>query len=361
MTDSELKKKTFRTPTLVDIALRAGVSKATVSIVLNNRRSPIKISEDTKNRVIEAAHELNYAPNRLARSFSMDRSFTIGIITQKPLELFDSAFSFGVMTGIAEVAQKRNYNLMLFNEDVISDPRLSESYAHLISDRHVDGILFLTSDYPDTILVHKVKELSEREMAYVFMWRKVNSVDGTMIGVNNELGGRIATEYLLSLGHRRIGVIARGERSWSSQERLKSISATLKKHGVDLDKDNIFYNSSHPDDDEKTLDRVLQLSNRPSALVVLYDPIAINMINLLSNRGLCVPDDMSVIGFGDVLLAPYSRPSLTTVREPLVRMGREAATILIDKIENPEMSAMTMDRLFDPELIVRGSCKEIKN
>ena len=361
MNNSNDKQKQYRSPTLVDIAQKASVSKATVSIVLNNRRSPIKISEETRKRVIAAAQELNYAPNRLARAFSMDRSFTLGIITQKPLELFDSAYSFGVMRGIAEVAQQRNYNLMIFNEDVISDPRLSESYTHLIVDRHVDGILLLTSDYPDPRMVNKARELMEREMAYVFLWRPATGVSGPTISVNNELGAREATEYLLSLGHRKIAVIARGKESWSSQERLKSVSATMKSHGLELKKDHIFHDQIHPDDDEKTVDQILQLPERPTALIVLYDPVAINVINILSNKGLSVPDDISVIGFGDVLLAPYARPPLTTVKEPLARMGREAATYLIEKIEKKDDKLSDRQFVLDPALIIRGSCRSISS
>ena len=344
-------------PTLADIAEKANVSKATVSIILNQRKSPIRISEATRERVIAAAKELNYVPNRLARAFSLNRAFAIGIITPSAVDLFDSAYSFGVMKGIVEMAQKKSYNLMIFNEEIITDPRLSDSYAHLISERHVDGVVIFTADYLDEKLAQKVRELKERKMEFVNIWRQAMNVEGPIVGTDNISGAKLAIDYLVSLGHRKIAIIARGLKSFSSRERLQGALKALKSHGIELPEEAILFNDIHPNIDQDLVKRILALQERPTALFVLDDPMAINVINILSANKIKVPNDMSVIGFGDVVLAEYSRPSLTTVREPLDRIGSKAAQLLIDKIEKKDLSDLSDKIYLKPELVMRNSCQ----
>jgi len=345
-------QKKSHSVTIADVAKAANVSKTTVSMVLNRRSDLFKISKATQKKVTDIARELNYSPNRLARSFSMNRSFTLGIVTAKPQEIFAGTYSARVMKGIFEVANERDYNIMIFDDAVTS----SSSYASLIANRSVDGVLILSNDYPDLTLDSKINELRENRMAYVFVWRKSVASDGDIVSVDNRYGIQLSIEHLLSLGHTRIATIARGKESFSSAERINSVAETLTANGIPFTPDLVWHNELHPDEDEKIVTEILNLQQPPTAINVLYDPIAINVINILANRGISIPEEMSVIGFGDILMSTYSRPPLTTIKEPLEQIGREAAAILVDKIEHSDRFADDREIVLEPELIIRGSC-----
>ena len=349
------KKKISRSVTIADVAKAANVSKTTVSMVLNRRSDLFKISKATQEKVTDIARQLKYSPNRLARSFSMSRSFTLGIVIAKPQEIFTGTYSASVMKGIVEVANERDYNIMILDDAVTSSP----SYVSLIANRSIDGVLILSNDYPDSTLDSKINELREYQMDYVFVWRKPDGSDGEIVSVNNRYGIQLSIDYLISLGHTRIATIARGKKSFSSAERIKSTAEIFEANGIPFNPDLVWYNELHPEEDERIIDEILNMKDTPTAINVLYDPIAINVINLLANHGISVPDDMSVIGFGDVLMSLYSRPPLTTIKEPLEQIGREAATILVDKIEHHDRYVDDVEIILEPELVIRGSCGEV--
>ena len=189
-------KKEWRPATISDVAKGASVSKATVSLVLNNSPSPIKISEATRNRVMDVAKELDYSPNRLARAFSTRKSNVLGLIASSTFHIFESAYSARVMAGIVRAAHERNYNIMIFDDDVISKNPSSQYFVHLIASRYIDGLIVLGPDRHNPSMTKHASELQKKGMPFVFVWRRLSHVEGTTISLNNELGVQKAGQYL---------------------------------------------------------------------------------------------------------------------------------------------------------------------
>jgi len=356
------KKKSLRrwqSVTISDVAAKAGVSKATVSLVLNAKPSPIKISEATRQLVLAAAKELKYSPNRLARAFSTSRSNILGIISSSAYDLFNSEYSARALKGIAQAAHDSGYNIMIFDDEIISLTDYHPTYPSLITTRYIDGIIILVPDKPKPAMASRAKELEESNTPYVFLWRSPDGVKGPTIRVNNSLGIRLAADYLLSLGHRNIAVITHGSQSSSSQERLLAFEQTLTAHGVPFQPNLVWHDELHPADDHRIIDEILTLPQRPSAIFSFYDPIALNVINILMNKEVRVPEEISVIGFGDLYSGTFTRPSLTSVREPVEQIGKLAVERLLQQINHPETTLMDEDRIIDPSLVIRASCSTV--
>jgi len=352
----EGKKAHWHSATITDVAELAGVSKATVSIVLNSKPSPIKVSETTRQRILNAAKELSYSPNRLARAFSTRRSNVLGVVASSAHHLFASDYSARVLKGIAQAAHEHHYNIMIFDDEIIALADSKESYVSLISCRHVDGIILISPDKRNPAMAMRAKELKDRGMPFVFVWRHPIEVQGTTIRVDNLHGVRIATEYLLSLGHKDIAVITHGKESQSSRERLEAFEKVLYEHQIVLRPELVFHDEFHPADDHEIVDKITSLPQLPTAIFAFYDPIAINVINLLDDRGIRIPEQISVMGFGDLYTANYPRPILTTVKEPVEQIGHRAVSMLVDHLQHQQSVLAEEEITFDPSLVIRSSC-----
>lgn len=352
----EKKQDRWHSITISDVAEKAGVSKATVSLVLNSKPSPIKISETTRQIVLKAAKELNYSPNRLARAFSTSRSNVLGVVTASAYDLFKSDYSARVFKGIAQAAHNAHYNLMIFDDEIMTNADTTQSYASLIRSRHVDGIIIIVPDKPNPAMAHRAQELQEQGMPFLFLWRRPLEAQGLTIQVNNKLGVQLATDYLLSLGHRRIAVITHGQQSQSSLERLTAFENVLAKNGLPFESDLVWHDEFHPADDHRIVEEILALPQIPSAIFAFYDPVAVNVINILANKGMRIPEEISVMGFGDLYAETYSRPSLTSVHEPVEQIGHTAVATLFQRVLRPETSTDNEDIMIDPSLMVRASC-----
>ncbi len=356
----EKKQDRWRSITISDVAEKAGVSKATVSLVLNSKPSPIKISETTRQIVLKAAKELNYSPNRLARAFSTSRANVLGVVTSSASDLFKSDYSARVFKGIAQAAHNAQYNLMIFDDEIIANADVAQSYASLIRSRHVDGIIIIVPDKPNPAMAHRAQELQEQGMPFIFLWRRPVDVQGPTIQVNNRLGVQLATDYLLSLGHRRIAVITHGHQSQSSKERLSAFESVLKNNGIPFQQDLIWHDEFHPADDHRIVDEILSLPQTPTAIFAFYDPVAVNVINILANKGMPVPEEISVMGFGDLYAETYTRPSLTSVHEPVEQIGHMAVRMLFQRFSQAESTADNENIVIDPSLVIRASCCAVR-
>lgn len=352
----EKKKRRWPTITIADVAAKAGVSKATVSLVLNDKSSPIKISETTRQLVLATAKELKYSPNRLAKAFSTSRSNILGIVTSSAYDLFKSEYSARALKAIAQAAHDEQNNIMIFDDEIISKTDPHSCYSSLIATHYVDGLIFLVPDKPNPPMALRSRELKVSGMPHVFLWRRPSEVEGTTIQVNNTLGVQLATNYLFSLGHRRIAVVTHGSESSSSTERLHAFQQALRDHDVEYQEDLVWHNELHPADDHRIVDEILALPKRPTAIFSFYDPIALNIINILANKQVRVPEEISVMGFGFLYPEAFTRPSLTSVREPVEQIGKNAVSILLRQLNQPDAISPEMELTIDPSLVIRGSC-----
>ncbi len=344
-----------------DVAKRAGVSKATVSLVLNNKESGIRISDRTRQKVLQAAEELNYYPNYGARLLSTGKSCVLGVLTVNENSLFLSDYDGRIMQGISAVAHKNGYNIMILDEGILSRKGISGG-SNLITGKFLDGLLIFSPDTEDPQLNALVNVVGDTGIPFVYVWRRGSGRPASTVMVDNVKAAEIGTEYLISLGHRRIGFVSLGERSFSGRERLQGYVRALTAHGIPIDnrliRQDIFksFAPENMSDESRVLDLMSQ-PHPPTALFVVFDPLAINMMKVLQKAGYSIPGDVSVLGFGNVTMSAYAQPSLSTLNEPLEEFGRHATQLLVEQIENRDGTAGIREVVLNAELVIRESCQ----
>ncbi len=346
-----------------DVARRAGVSKATVSLVLNNKESGIRISERTRQKVLQAAEELNYYPNYGARLLSTGKSCVLGVLTVNEKSLFLSDYDGRIMQGISAVAHENGYNIMILDEGLLSRKGISGG-SNLITGKFLDGLMIFSPDTEDPRLRAIVDIVSDAGIPFVYVWRKGGERPASTVMVDNVKAAEVGTEYLISLGHRRIAFVSLGERSFSGQERLQGYIRTLTAHGISIDERLIrqdIFKSFVPErmSDESRIMDLMNQPQPPTALFVVFDPLAINIMKVLQKEGYSVPQDVSVLGFGNVTMSAYAQPSLSTLNEPLEEFGKHAAQLLVEQIENRDGTNGIREVVLNAELVIRESCRAV--
>jgi LacI family transcriptional regulator, galactose operon repressor len=331
-------------PTINDVARVAGVSKVTVSYVLNGHSTRVRISDATRERVLEASKELGYTPNAVARMMVTKKCSMLGVVFQHA-QYFSvwSAFTNEVMLGICQGAVSLGYDLMLHTGS-INDSR---SEADSLNDGRVDGVLILRDKDDETLT-----ELLRRSLPTVLFFTKSDDPKTWYVDVDNRAGGRIATEHLAELGHRRIGMICGTYSSTASNERLEGYRQVMSEKGIPVEEDLIL---SAPviENAEADIDRYLLSPSRPSGVVCWTDDSAIYVLRAAAKLGIKVPEELSVVGFDSLPRCEHTVPPLTSVRQPVQEIARNATEILIARCnhEKPEKTQI----LLPVELDVRES------
>lgn len=329
-------------PTMRDVAEKAGVSLTTVSHVINRTRF---VSDDVTERVHNAMEELNYRPNELARSLRRGQTNTLGLI------LPDSANPYFAEIGhaIEATSSSLGYNVILCNTHGAEDKE--QHYINVLRNKQVDGILFVaTGDKTNSI-----SETLGENFPILLVDRELVGVRTDVIIVDNHQGGLLATRHLLELGHQRIACISGPSRLRPSAERISGYTQALEEAGLAFDSELFRMGDFHPSSGyQATLD-LLALDDPPTAVFTCNDLMAIGVIRATSELGRRVPDDLALVGFDDIELASYTIPPLTTISQPIDRMGDLAARTLIQRIEEDAVQAPTR-QLLPVELVVRGSC-----
>jgi LacI family transcriptional regulator len=342
MTLAPKKKPPLRSEprvTLKTIAEHLGLTPGTVSAALNNSPAARSIPEHTKNRIIEAAQTLNYRPNFFARTLRLKRTYTIGVIAEE----IGDAYGAAVISGIEEYLRKNNY----FFLTVIHrhDPKLLQTYAQMLLTRGVEG--FITTD----------TSLSEKLALPTVAISGHQSVEGvTNIVLDHKRAAHLALEHLKALGHEDIAFIKGQTVSSDSTVRWNAICEVAQELGIAVRHEltiQLDGTDSTPAIGYPFAKQLLARKKPFTALFAYNDISAIGSLWAFHEAGLRVPEDISVIGFDDIPGAAFANPALTTVRQPLLRMGQIAAQTVVDLIEGrgeyiPEIA-------IEPELVVRKS------
>lgn len=346
--------------TLDDIASAVGVSRSTVSRVLNGRATPIGISTTTRERILAAARELHYHPNLFARGLRWKRSSVIGLIIKD----FTYPFWNGIIKGINETCAERGYHVIL--SDATDDDRGLEKASTLLGQLGVDGIILGGSPNVDRSGVLRLIERCRNVVGVTS--RNVDPDLVPYFKVDDDLGMQLLLEHLLALGHRRVGFVGL-IRSGSFTARYDSYRRILAEHGLPYSNgvvDMVDMEKHFPSTDEflelgaAMTRRVLATGEPIDALVAACDSLAVGALQAAHAMGLQVPRDLSIAGFDDAPLARYCIPPLTTIRQPVVEMGRRAASLLIDKIEGKD-EPCGQALILPPEgLIARGSTAPVR-
>jgi len=321
------------------LAAHLGLSPATVSIVINRTRTSDTIPEETKRRIIDAARELNYRPNIIARSLRQQRTYSVGVLVP---ELSDG-YSSLVLSGIEDCLFQNGYALLTASHRHKSE--LIAEYPKLFFDRAVEGLITIDTPYEDN-LPFPVVSVSGHQ-----------STDGvTNIELNHDTAAELALAHLLELGHRRIAFIKGQSFSSDTEIRWESIRRVAKRLSIPVRSEMVEQlqgESPSPEVGYSAMAALLARSRDFSALFSFNDVSAIGAIRALHDAGLRVPEDISVVGFDDIWGAAFHNPALTTIRQPLVKMGLLAAQTLLRRIARTGETSSSLH--VEPELVVRES------
>jgi DNA-binding LacI/PurR family transcriptional regulator len=326
------------------------LSQTTVSLVLNNSPSAKSIPQETRTRVIEAAERLNYRPNYFARSLRQSRSMSVGVLAP---DLSEGYFT-RVMSGVVEELSNAHY--FFFTACHEWKRELIEQYPRMLVERAVDGFLLLNTQADNIDVPVPVVAIS----AHIPIQNVTNIV------LDHHSAVAKALIHLYELGHRNIAFM-RGPRAIPDSEfRWESIQTIAREMGLRIDPAHVIridaagwsmktgYHPMAPEIGYKPMQALLEKSRDFTAIFCFNDIAAIGAIRALRDAGLSVPNDVSVVGFDDILSAAYSTPSLTTVRQPLFEMGKRGAEVLLGRIANREKE-YPAEIVVAPELVVRES------
>ena len=325
--------------TLKAVAQHLGLTPGTVSAVLNDSPSARSIPPETKNRIRAAAKELNYRPNFFARTLRNKRTYTIGVIAE---EIGDS-YSSSVISGIEQLLRQREYFFLTVVHR--HDLALLSRYSQMLSERGVEGIITVDTAIQETPMLPTVAIAGHRKLKGV-----------TNIVLDHEHAALLALKHLKDLGHERIAFMEGNPVSSDSKDRWEAICRVAGQLGIGIDPELTI----QLDADDPTpmlgypFTKQLLARNKPFTALFAYNDIsAIGAIRAIQEHGLRVPQDISVMGFDDIPAAAFHSPSLTTVRQPLRRMGEVAAQALLDRIEGRK--EYPSDIAIEPELAARES------
>jgi len=326
---------------LKELASRLGLSSATVSLVINRSPAAKSIPHATQERVRQAARELNYRPNLMARSLRQKRSFTVGVIVPEVSE----GYAALVLSGIEDYLLQEGYFYFVVSHRHRSD--LIQEYPSLLQQRAVEGIIAV-----DTVLA----ESTALPMVAISGHRKVPGV--TNIVLDHHLAAHLALRHLQSLGHTRIAFIKGQDFSSDTETRWHALHVVAKQLGIAINDrltGQLEGDSPSPEVGCAVTRKILERNEPFTALFAFNDISAIGAIQALREYGKRVPEDVSVVGFDDIQSAAYQNPALTTVRQPLRQMGVTAAETLLARINSPRSSEDSPEIVVKPELVVRAT------
>ena len=325
---------------LRDVARRAAVSTATVSRALN---FPARLDAATLARVQEAIRELRYVPHGAARALRSQRTYTVGAVVPS----FDYALYARTTSALERALDERGYALVLaaHHYDLATEVRVT---ARLL-ERGVDAVVFVGLDHDPELFAL----LDEFERPYVLTWG-VDRVSGhPSIGFDNRAATRALTQHLVALGHRRFGLVtAPHEGNDRARERTAGMREALARHGLALADECIQYGAISLDSGAASMRRLLALELRPTAVVATNDVFAVGAMLACREAGLRIPDDISVTCVDNTDLGATQTPPLTSIRTPIVEIGRAAAAHIVARLEGAEVP---MTELHPFELVLRGS------
>jgi len=333
--------------TLKDVAEAAGVSSATVSLVLNGRALG-RVSAELAVRVEEAATRLNYRPNLVARSLRTQESMTIGIISN---DVATTPFAGAMLAGAQEVAWRNGWLLLLVNSN--GDPEMEKSAVRSLIQRNVDGFIYAAWFHQE---IQTPAYLNGKKIILLDCIDTSNKYESVV--PNEYQGATDAVQYLVDQGHTRIAHISTTENTIASRERLKAFKDVMKSNGLDYNSEFIVkVKSPNASDGYIGAKKLLELVERPTAIFCYTDRLAMGAYEAIAETGLSIPKDISVVGFDNqVNVADALRPTLTTVQLPHFEMGAWAATRLLEAIDPENSEPLTQHgQVITCPLVIRDS------
>ncbi|WP_153064108.1 LacI family DNA-binding transcriptional regulator [Vallitalea guaymasensis] len=326
--------------TIKDVAEKAKVSTATVSRVINNKTEGI--TEEMRRHVQKVIDEMGYTPSGLARGMVTKKTYTIGLVIQN----ICNPFFPKMVSGVESIAYKNGYMVLLCNTD--ENIEREKNYVSILREKRVDGIIITVSNGKDK---EYISNLTAGNIPFVFLDEIAEDVN--CVCVDNESGAYKATTHLIELGHKNIACLSGPDTSITNLQRVKGYRKALEEANLPIREELILKGTYKADSGFKNTENILNRYNDVTAIFCANDFNALGAYEAAMAHGKKVPEDISIVGFDDILDIPANNFAFTSVSQPTYEMGQEAAKMLIDIIDKKEFKDEVVS--FQPNLIVRDS------
>lgn len=328
--------------TINDVAKRAGVSKATVSRVLNNYDY---IADDVRQRVQEAVEALGYQPNRTARRLRANSSDILGLIIPD----IENPLFQKLVRGIEDAAYALEMNVVLCNTD--DNPDKQKVYFRILQAERAAGLIIVPTHPKDGKALEAIRAGG---MPVVLLDREVKKFEADTVKVDNRRGAYLGVQHLIDLGYQRIAIIAGTQALTPGHERLQGCYDALQEADIELDETLVKMGNFKIESGYELAKELIQQPNPPDAIFVSNNLMTLGALRGLHELGVRIPEEVALVGFDDMPWAGDLNPALTTIAQPDYELGQQAVQLLLNRIERPDAPFYKV--MFQPKLIVRQSC-----
>jgi LacI family transcriptional regulator len=313
-------------PTQVDVARLAGVSRATVSYIVNGVTDDrVSITPETRQRVLDAVRELDYQPDATAQSLRLGKTHTIGLLIPD----MRNPHLWQVARGAEQQTQAKGYDLLLASTAL--DAERESTMMNALSRRRIDGLILMLTH--STLLNREFDRLAKKRMPMVVMGEYVPLLD--MVQHGYDQAALTVMRHLIDLGHRRIGLVYGVDSQQHGTERLEAYQQALIASGIPINPHFVIKCGGKIEEGYQAAQQLLLCRPRPTAIIVINDLLAIATLRAIADCGLSVPRDVSIISYDDIDFASYLTPALTTVHGNAEEMGRAAVRLIFERIRDP--------------------------
>ena len=336
--------------TSLEVARHAGVSRTTVSFVLNNVASA-NISLETRQKVQKIANELGYIPNEAARSLVSGQTRTVGLMISHAEPLQVDAYIPQLLYSLTAASHQNGYQVIL---ETVHQGKKNPDYLRLVEGHRIDGLIVLNTWSHD----EQLPKLIERNFPVVMLGLPQNMTmnDATfLVEIDGRNASARATKHLTDLGHKRIAHITfTPEKHDSVQPRRQGYKDALEAAGIAFDPNLVAFGSYSAQSGYEAMKQLLQIKPRPTALFAGNDTIALGAMAAIRDHGLRIPEDIAVVGFDDIPTAPFLAPALTTIHAPAISQGRTAIEMLLQRMQGKVPAQQRV--MLEAPLVIRDSC-----
>lgn len=333
--------------TIKDVAKMAGVSTTTVSHVINKTRF---VAKETEEAVMQAIKSLKYSPSAVARSLKVNTTKSIGMIVTTS----ESPYFAEIIHAVEDHCYRQGYSLFLCNTQ--NDPEKIKNHVEMLAKKRVDGLLVMCSEYTQ----HSLDVLSGFSSVPMVVMDWGPNVDTDIIEDNSFTGGYIATKHLIDCGHKAIGLIAGELDKTTARTRYEGFVKAMNEANLSIHENWIMEGFFEPEDGYECMNKILSQDNLPTAVFCCNDVMALGAISAITEKGLRVPDDISIIGYDNIHSSRFYAPPLTTIHQSKSRLGAQAVNLLFERIANKDNENHEKHRIaIHPELVLRKSVRTL--